>query len=67
MTDPIELERTIRYRDCFLVLTRSNLQWQIAIVIPWPTLRPAIPVVRGWVEVEVIDRAKRKVDEILSN
>jgi hypothetical protein len=66
MTDATEFSRTLEYRGFSLVITRLPKQWQVAIVsLHSANKAPEIELLKGWEELEVLHRARVRVDDLL--
>jgi hypothetical protein len=66
MTDATEFSRTLEYWGFSLVITRLPKQWQVAIVSQDSGNKaPEIELLKGWEELEVLHRARIRVDDIL--
>jgi hypothetical protein len=68
VTDPLKLIQTTKYRNYLLQMTQAGIQWEVSI-LPTDDRLPSLPIekqtVRGWEEDEILQRAKRRVDELL--
>jgi len=61
---------TVEYRGYSLQVTYASPQWQVQIGIllaDRPLFRPERQIVRGWDEIETLNRAKSRIDRLIES